>query len=56
MDVREAIPMPPNLSWEQGAAIPLTFPDRYHAELASETPPIADAVATPGDPRTRRRE
>jgi NADPH2:quinone reductase len=25
MDVREAIPMPPNLSWEEGAAIPLTF-------------------------------
>ena len=25
MDVREAIPMPPELSWEEGAAIPLTF-------------------------------
>ena len=25
MDVREAIPMPANLSWEEGAAIPLTF-------------------------------
>ncbi len=25
MDVREAIAMPPNLSWEEGASIPLTF-------------------------------
>ena len=25
MDAREAIPMPPSLSWEEGAAIPLTF-------------------------------
>jgi NADPH:quinone reductase len=25
MDVREALPMPANLSWEEGAAIPLTF-------------------------------
>jgi len=25
MDAREAIAMPPNLSWEEGAAIPLTF-------------------------------
>src|SRR6185503_17903512 len=25
MDVREAIAMPPDLSWEEGAAIPLTF-------------------------------
>lgn len=25
MDVREAVPMPPNLSWEEAASIPITF-------------------------------